>query len=191
MKKPVNYVTCLLLFFFIVPASVMASDQIQPETFLHFTKVAGLEKQYDQMITIFAANFQQGMVAGLDRGLSGKDIPEDIKTKLYPMVKDSAEKFRNIFETVFKKEVRFRDLVDNVYIPVYSKHFSESELKEIIKFYNSQVGKKVAKLTPSIMQESSNTFNQVYGGKVQELGGELMNQEINKLLVKVKELTEE
>lgn len=38
--------------------------------------------------------------------------------------------------------------------PVYEKHMTEADLNEIIKFYNSPVGKKLAEKTPAITQES-------------------------------------
>ena len=39
-------------------------------------------------------------------------------------------------------------------IPVYDKHYSEEELREIIQFYESPVGQKIFKVTPQIMKES-------------------------------------
>lgn len=38
--------------------------------------------------------------------------------------------------------------------PVYEKHMTEADLNEIIKFYSTPVGKKMAEKTPVIMQES-------------------------------------
>lgn len=38
--------------------------------------------------------------------------------------------------------------------PVYEKHMTEADLNEIIKFYNSPVGKKLAEKTPAITEES-------------------------------------
>lgn len=38
--------------------------------------------------------------------------------------------------------------------PIYKKFLTESDLKEIISFYNSPAGKKLAESTPGIMGES-------------------------------------
>lgn len=38
--------------------------------------------------------------------------------------------------------------------PVYKKYLAEADLKEIIAFYNSPAGKKLAESTPGIMGES-------------------------------------
>jgi hypothetical protein len=38
--------------------------------------------------------------------------------------------------------------------PVYEKNLTEADLNEIIKFYNTPVGKKMAEKTPAIMEQS-------------------------------------
>lgn len=38
--------------------------------------------------------------------------------------------------------------------PVYEKHLTEADLNDIIKFYHSPVGKKLAEKTPAITEES-------------------------------------
>lgn len=190
MKKPL-YLLFLLVLTSIFPSSVIANEQIKSDTFQQFTKVAGLEKQYNQMITIFATNFQQGMVAGFEDELKGKNIPESKKKELQKLVNKTSSDFKNELEEIFKKEIKWVDLVNDVYLPVYRKRFSESELKQIINFYGSSVGRKVAELTPVIMQESSDVFNKLYGEKVQALGGDLILEEIDKLSLKVKELNME
>ncbi len=50
-------------------------------------------------------------------------------------------------------------------VPVYSKYMTLEDLKELIKFYETPVGKKFAKNTPLIMQESMQ-IGQQWGMKV-------------------------
>lgn len=39
-------------------------------------------------------------------------------------------------------------------VPIYSKYFSKSELKTLIAFYKTPIGKKLAESSPMIVQES-------------------------------------
>lgn len=59
----------------------------------------------------------------------------------------------NDFWNEFMKEADSDDLI-NMIIPVYAKHFTESEVKELIAFYNTSVGKKMVEKLPVISQES-------------------------------------
>jgi uncharacterized protein len=49
--------------------------------------------------------------------------------------------------------------------PVYQKQFTEADLKEIIKFYETPIGKKYAGAVPVIMQESMQV-GQEWGMKI-------------------------
>ena len=57
------------------------------------------------------------------------------------------------FWTEFRKEVNADELV-NLIIPVYDKHLSHAEIKELIKFYETPVGKKMISVMPAITAES-------------------------------------
>ena len=51
------------------------------------------------------------------------------------------------------KHVDYDELVQKL-IPVYSKHFTEQEIVDLLKFYNTSTGKKMIEKTPTILEES-------------------------------------
>jgi len=57
------------------------------------------------------------------------------------------------------------DEMINIIIPVYQKHLSEEDIKEINTFYDSPAGKKLIHVQPAIMQESM-LLGQQYGESV-------------------------
>lgn len=80
-----------------------------------------------------------------------KDVPED-------------------FWEDFKKELNPEALI-NMIIPIYDKHYTEQDIKELTAFYQTPIGKKVIATTPMIMQESfeaGQSWGQKIGGKVIE-----------------------
>lgn len=58
-----------------------------------------------------------------------------------------------------------KDLIERM-IPMYKKHFTHTEVKELITFYKSPIGSKLAEKTPIMTQESFG-IGQEWG---QELG---------------------
>ena len=80
----------------------------------------------------------------------------------------------NVPEEVWKeleKEFLTTSVDDLVvqFAPVYKKHLSENDLNEIIKFYSTPIGKKLAEKTPVLMQESMEAgqlWGQAVGMKV-------------------------
>jgi hypothetical protein len=65
---------------------------------------------------------------------------------------DVEGKIKNAIRQVYKDNI-------NVYIeaivPIYDKHFTESEIEKMIDFWESPVGKKLARLNPVITKEST------------------------------------
>ena len=53
----------------------------------------------------------------------------------------------------FKKEIKAED-IENMIIPIYDKHYTESDIDQLIAFYNSSIGKKMIATMPQVMQES-------------------------------------
>jgi uncharacterized protein len=52
-------------------------------------------------------------------------------------------------------------------VPVYSKYLTKEDLEEMIKFYETPVGKKFAENTPKIMRESMQ-IGQEWGMRIGE-----------------------
>ncbi len=72
----------------------------------------------------------------------------------------------------FQAELKPDDLLNEV-IPIYSKYYSNEEIKQIIAFYQTPVGKKTITVLPQLTQESI-----VIG---QRYGAEAANRALKKL----------
>jgi len=53
----------------------------------------------------------------------------------------------------FKQEIKPEELTELV-VPVYERHFSDADVRELIKFYESPVGRKLVSTLPQITQEA-------------------------------------
>ena len=68
------------------------------------------------------------------------------------------------FWTEVLKEFNSDAIIDMV-IPIYDKYYTESEINELIVFYNSEIGKKMIATMPSVVQESMQA-GQVWGNEL-------------------------
>lgn len=96
---------------------------------LKMQKISGsdatVKLMYDQIVAQFK---MQGKMA---------DAPEGAWDRLY--------------KEVFQPEV---EELYKTLLPVYKKHFTHDDIKELIKFYESPIGQKLSKANPQIAQES-------------------------------------
>jgi hypothetical protein len=65
------------------------------------------------------------------------------------------EAFAERFHTLFVERLNFSTIIEDVYPPLYDKHFSEKELRQMLAFYHTPVGRKSIELMPSLMQEAA------------------------------------
>lgn len=51
-------------------------------------------------------------------------------------------------------------------IPIYTKHFTISEMQDIIDFFNSESGRKMISINPTLFKESSEIGRQYFKEKI-------------------------
>jgi hypothetical protein len=86
------------------------------------------------------------------------------------------------------EEISWDDMVNEVYSPVYLKHLTEDEIKEITSFYKSTVGTKFAVISPLLMQDSSKKFNEIYGSKLNEFAIQSAKKRMEEAITELKDL---
>ena len=85
----------------------------------------------------------------------GFNINEDIEFKIAEdkqkgdLSKEAGEKLADYFQSGNGKK-----WLDNAVIWIYRKHFSYNELKQLVKFYKTSAGQKMATVSPVIMLQS-------------------------------------
>lgn len=60
----------------------------------------------------------------------------------------------NVVET-YVQEQAAHDTVTNFLVPIYRKYFTENDVKQLIGFYRTPIGRKFAQVTPPISFEST------------------------------------
>lgn len=71
-----------------------------------------------------------------------------------------------VFWDEFIESIRPEDLT-NLVIPIYEKHFTQDEIRELIAFYRSPIGTKMISVLPQLTQESMQA-GQEWGTKIGE-----------------------
>lgn len=95
-------------------------------------------------------------------GQLGAQMAQQLMQALRPMVPDAPESFWNEFSA----RVHPDDIVDLV-VPIYAKHFTAEDVKNLIAFYESPTGRKLTNVQPVILQESM-AVGQQWGRRIAE-----------------------
>lgn len=109
----------------------------------------------------------------LSKMMKAQGVEKTFKTSVSMMVKQFKMINTDVPAEVWDElEVEFEkasiDELISMLVPVYQRHLTESDLDAIIQFYETPVGKKLAKATPAISEESMQVGQQ-WGAKIGEI----------------------
>ena len=76
-----------------------------------------------------------------------------VVNQLLSSFKQSVPQVPEEFWTRFASKVDGDGLIELV-IPIYAKHFTHDEIKELLAFYETPIGKKLISTQPAMLQES-------------------------------------
>lgn len=133
----------IFLFSFVLLLSSVSYAQTNSTykaTLSKMMEVSGAKNTYKAVLTQIVSMFKQ----------QKPEVPAAVWTE---------------FEVAFSK-VAEEDLL-NILLPVYQKHMSEADLKNMIVFYETPTGKRFAEKTPLITQDSM-AAGQEWGKKLGE-----------------------
>jgi hypothetical protein len=156
MKKVLAAV-CSALVFALPSAHAQTAAPVNPAA-LAAVKELLVSMNYREMMYQSFAQLQQGMPDMMIQGASaaiGADTalsPEEKKAAIAEAVKKVPEMAK-----VFSETLRDPQMMDELIAetaPLYARHFSVAEIKQMAAFYKTPVGKKMLALTPQIMGES-------------------------------------
>jgi hypothetical protein len=130
---------------------------------------ANVQIARDFVIASGATRAFEGVVPSILQQSLGVFVQQnpDLQKELTEAVKSFAPEF----------EKRGSDIID-IIARVYASRFTEQELKEILAFYRSAVGKKFVGQQPSVLEESFI--------KTQEWGGKLSEEVVQRLRAEMK-----
>lgn len=87
-----------------------------------------------------------------------ESMMDSMQTSMKPLMVSSLpageyrDKLIDLFIQRFRSKANLNQLLD-LAIPIYDKHFSDQELKDLIKFYDTPIGRKLVVALPQIVAE--------------------------------------
>lgn len=93
---------------------------------------------------------------------SQRDLTREQKRVLFEALSDF-DAFSVRYFAIVARKVDFDSLIETVLVPLYTRYFSESELRDMRDFYASPTGRKMIRVTPELMGEWMGTLSAALG----------------------------
>jgi uncharacterized protein len=91
-------------------------------------------------------------------------------------------------KTLFEERIDMQQLIEDITVSVYDKHFSADELRDLVTFYKSPTGKKVMEVTPLMLSESAAKASELVAPKVTAIVEEIQKEETKQFTHDIQEL---
>lgn len=175
--------TAMLVFLFV--GSTCGQEAVSPQKkalILQFIEATGGKKAADDMVDIM----MDAQVTETTKMISSmidddKTISVSAKNQMKRSMTESSARSTERLRQFFKEKVDMGELIEEIVLPIYDKHFSESELKELVAFYNSTTGQKLISVMPELMMESLKVSSDKLVPKLQEFMKDAARSEIAQL----------
>ena len=134
--------------------SLAAAEDLTPEKRADIEKlirITGSMKIAEQMANVFS----QQMTAAI------KAARPDIPDRMFKILDDEVMKVIN------EQMVAKGGFLDTA-IPIYSKYFTHKDIKGLLSFYETELGKKTIRVLPRVVQESMRA-GQLWGQRIAPL----------------------
>ncbi|MBI3323976.1 MAG: DUF2059 domain-containing protein [Candidatus Omnitrophica bacterium] len=95
---------------------------------------------------------------------------------------ESRARFSKRFRELYLQRIDLGQTIQEVYVPLYAKYFSEQELKDLINFYRSPSGKKALSVMPNLLRESMQRSSQLLNPKIMDIVKEIIEEEKPRLI---------
>jgi hypothetical protein len=133
----------LLVLTLIVASSVLADERAEKRQF-----VSELLEVIDAKALVQTSfeNFMTTMAAGFSEGATG-EVPEEYRAKFEEARKKEEEKMREFQERLFAR-IDYQKFFEETYVPIFEERFTADELRQLIDFFKTKHGQKLAKALP-------------------------------------------
>ncbi|MEZ5401774.1 MAG: DUF2059 domain-containing protein [Bryobacteraceae bacterium] len=78
--------------------------------------------------------------------------------------------------------------VDEIFVPVYDRQFTDADLKSLVAFYESPAGRKLVTAQPIIQNDAMKSANEMFGPRVGAMINPILTEERKKIAEDVRKL---
>jgi len=135
----------------------------------------------NQMLENMREPFVTLVSQGLQREFQAQKLSPAEQQRLKSETEEAARHILARIRTEFPKRINLDELLDQVGLEMYGKHFTEEELRELVALYRSPAAQKLVRILPQILAETSPKIEELMAPALNQLVGELIAEEKKKL----------
>jgi uncharacterized protein len=145
-------------------------------------ELSGERQQYEQSLANMRTSLQQMYLPMMNQsienleGLSNSD-KQAIRQRASAQMAEMIDRISEMMQT----QVTYDVLLEEVMYPTYDQYYSEADLRGLIAFYQTPVGKKVSSVSTQMSQTMMQRMGQLFSARMMQPLTEMMQRQIDQL----------
>jgi uncharacterized protein len=145
-------------------------------------EITGGKQKYDQVQKIILLQQQQEFPKVIQQMIdSSSTLTSSQKKDAYAKATSITSSLMNEFSKYLSEEATYQEILERVYYPTYDQYFTELDLKELILFYETPIGKKLILISPELSATSQKLTFEVIMPRLSQILSRMMKQEIDSI----------
>lgn len=144
---------CCTLSFAMPGIACAEATETKRELIVEVIEATGGEELAVRISHVVLASLQPNYAATIEKFVASDETLTSEQRERVRAQLSRFGAFATEFSSRFAAAIDFDQVVENVYVPLYSESFGEDELREMLAFYRSPTGQKAIAVTPALMQQ--------------------------------------
>jgi uncharacterized protein len=153
-------ISILLLAACVLLAGTAYAGELTLKTTEKYFTILNLKGTMAQMIELAGSQMMASTQYYYSQDMRRRGMSDaDIKTAT-SVIRTNITDLKNVMLKNIDQLLPVKEIISDIYYPVLKRHFSEEEIIELTKFYQTTLGRKVVDKMPVVMNESAQMLNQ-------------------------------
>ncbi len=125
-------------------------------------ELTGVKNNYAGLNNVIINQMQAGFFQAADQNIDGSNMTEEQKKQVGEILKNRFSEMVKGYQNYIAEKMPYEQVESEIYMPLYKETYTHEEIKELLKFYSSPVGKKTIEFSQSIPEKAAEKSAEKY-----------------------------
>ncbi len=156
----------LAISLFLTSFTVMADTY--DEDLRELFELTGVKNNYAGLNNVIINQMQSSYFQTADKEISAENLSNDQKRQVGEILKNRFAEMVKGYEGYIAEKMPYKTVEAEVYIPLYKETYTHNEVKELVAFYSSPVGKKTIEFSQKVPEQAAKKSAEKYDSIISE-----------------------
>lgn len=125
-------------------------------------ELTGVQNNYVGLNSVIINQMQAGYFQAADQHIDSESLSEDQKKQVGELLKNRFTEMVEGYKNYIAEKMPYEAVENEVYIPLYKETYSHDEVKELVAFYSSPIGKKIIDFSQKLPEQAAKKSAEKY-----------------------------